>query len=261
MFAFPLVSESNRCSYSALAATLLAYKHRIPIPALLPAVAWCLWLQLPVADPRDGTGCGCLTESGCTASSSPGHAVILQDLQELNWDFLCLPHPLFPVLSVPTVHSHWGYVAIRKHYHKTSKSNFENEVSMKEFGILAPEAKCWFTENTVHCQVATKPGLMSSVHWLQPREMLSLLDSVLWSLLRLVFPHVSAETAKLEMNNLSFLFFLAKGSCCPPQKSHVLHRPTGLQEPNGSGFVPNEMSILSILCLLIKNSLLIQHAM
>lgn len=174
MFAFPLVSDSNRCSYSALVATLLAYKHRNPIPALLPAVAWCFWLQLPVADPGDGTVCGCLTESAHTAYSSPRDVVILQELQELNWCFLCLSHPLFPVLSVPTVHSRWGYGAIRKRYHKTSKSRFGNKVPIKEFRVLAPEGKCWFTENPVHCQAATKPGLMSSAHQLQPREMLSL---------------------------------------------------------------------------------------
>lgn len=56
MFAFPFASESNRHRYLTLAATLLACKHRISIPALLR----CLWLQLPVADPRDGTSCGCL---------------------------------------------------------------------------------------------------------------------------------------------------------------------------------------------------------
>lgn len=217
-------------------------------------MAWCPWLQLPVAGPRDWTGCGCLTESGRSASSSPGDTVILQELQELSWYFLCLPPPLFLVLSVPTVHSHWGYGAIRKHYHKTSKSNFRNEVSIKEFGVLAPEAKCWFTENPIYCQVATKPGLMSSAHQVQPRE--SIRSSLLWP----VFPHVSAETAKLVRNNPSFLF-LAKGSCCPPQETHVLHRPTGLQEPSGSGFGPNKMSILWILCLLIKHGLLIQHVM
>lgn len=107
----------------------------------------------------------------------------------------------------------------------------QNEVSIKEFGVLAPEAKCWFTENPVHCQVATKPGPMSSVHRLQPREMLSLLDSILSSLLRPVFPRVSAETAKLEMNNPSFLFFWLKAAVAHHRRRMFCTDPQGCRNP------------------------------
>lgn len=182
---------------------------RTPIPYLI-ASCDLMPLDAAVCGRPKGQDQLWLPDSVYTASSSPGNAVILsvilQELQEINWYLLSLHHPLFPVLSVPTAHSHWGYGAIRKHYHKTAKSNSGNEVSIKEFGVLALEAKCWFTEHPVHCQVVTKPGLMSSAHWLQPREMLSLLDSILSSLLRPILPHAPAEAAKLEMKNPSFLF-------------------------------------------------------
>lgn len=152
--------------FSALATTLLAYIQIITIPALLLAVAWCLWLRLPWARDRterewphrEWPSCLQLSWGHCNPSGTPRTQLI----------FPLPPPSLFLFLSVFTLHSHWGCGAIRKQYHKTSKINFGKKISIKEF--RAPDAKYWFSENPVHWQVATKPGQMPSVHQLQTRE-------------------------------------------------------------------------------------------
>jgi len=141
-----------------------AYKCRFSIPALLPAVAWCLWLQLPVTDPRDGDWlwlsdgeclhCLQLSQGHSNPPGSPRTQLIL---------------PLPPSFFIPSSFCHhsaftFGLWCNKEALPQNLQKQFRNEVSIKEMRVLAPEVKPWLTENPVHCQVTTKPGLMSSAH-------------------------------------------------------------------------------------------------
>lgn len=97
-----LISESNLALQPWQQLSLLI-NAEFPYPAFLPDTDWCLWLVLPMADAREGTSWSCLLESTSTASSSPGDTAILQEFQEHDGCFLCLPNSSFPVLSVPTI--------------------------------------------------------------------------------------------------------------------------------------------------------------